>query len=206
MKLKASDFKTFAWRFVGLLFVVGGIYTILATLIPHQYMRLAIVVGFFTTILTIEMCPVVDFAWIRKMFQPFVGKEKPLEYNYRRLDKSREESSSPTRLMVRTAEGAFERGNVVEAYFWVTRARLMGERDVARNLIKYQNRWLESGCPREEENVRLDFSEECGIFAIAVLNIESGIGAAEGLKVIKQLAKSGLEEAKLYLRLYGMKS
>ena len=101
--------------------------------------------------------------------------------------------------MVKLGDYAYRRGAVVEAFYWTLLAELKGATGLGVALREMRSRWLSEGCPEEYENAYKDFTEEQGVFARAVLRLQSGVNPQYARARLKELADRGVEEARLFL-------
>ena len=96
-------------------------------------------------------------------------------------------------------EIALQRGMLIEAYYWMALADILGVRNLTVTLRRLRVRWMKVGTPTEYDNVYEGFDEEQGEFARALLRIQCGVLAPLARSRMKKLAAAGSEEALLYL-------
>ena len=101
--------------------------------------------------------------------------------------------------MVKLGEIAFQRGALVESYYWNVLAEMNGVRGVSVALQHIKGQWLAAGCPGELENVYDGFSARQGDFARAVLGLRSAVNAPIARRVLNDLAAAGSPEARQFL-------
>ena len=101
--------------------------------------------------------------------------------------------------MAKLGEYAARREAVVEAYYWTLLAELKGAKGLTAPLRELRLRWLALGCPNQYRNTYGEFTEAQGVFARAVLRLQSGIDPKYARARLKELAADGSEEARLYL-------
>lgn len=101
--------------------------------------------------------------------------------------------------MVKLGEIAFQRGALVESYYWNVLAEMNGVRGVSVALQRIKGQWLAAGCPDELENVYDGFSARQGDFARAVLGLRSAVNAPIARRVLNDLAAAGSPEARQFL-------
>lgn len=106
-----------------------------------------------------------------------------------------------TKAMIKLGDYAARRMTLVEAYYWFLLAELHGDRSVANNLRKLKLSWLGYGCPEEYENITEYFSEEKTAFTLAVLRLRCAIDAPFARAQLREMARGGCKEARLYLHL-----
>lgn len=100
---------------------------------------------------------------------------------------------------VKLGDYAFRRGWIVEAYYWTLRAQLLGAEGLEPALREIRRVWVLEESPLEYENVRLDFSEEQGVFARAALRLTCGFDVPFARQRLRDLRDRGCLEAKLFL-------
>lgn len=101
--------------------------------------------------------------------------------------------------MVKVGEYAYQRGAIVEAYYWTALAELRGATGLESVLRKMRAQWVVEGCPDEQENIHGEFSEAQASFALALLGIRCAVDAPTARAAIREMASNGVEEAQLFL-------
>ena len=101
--------------------------------------------------------------------------------------------------MTKLGEYAGRRGAVVEAFYWTLLAELKGAKGLKVQLRELRSRWQALGCPQQYHNTYMDFTEEQGVFARAVLRLQCGVDPQYARARLKELADRGVEEARLFL-------
>ncbi len=102
--------------------------------------------------------------------------------------------------LLRAGHGAYNRGKLVEAYFWTYKAKMEGGKSLAQPLSQLRDLWVENGMPNEYDNVRVDFPEESGSFARALLRIVCGINAPAEVHKLRTFAQAGHAESIQYFQ------
>lgn len=100
--------------------------------------------------------------------------------------------------LIRVGRGALNRQKIVEAYFWTYKAKMEGSKHINQTLSYLRDLWVTNGMPDEYDNVRVDFPEESGSFARALLRISCGINIPIEVNKLRNLAKSGHAESIQY--------
>ena len=95
---------------------------------------------------------------------------------------------------------AFQRGDVVEAFYWKQRVEMGGGRCRNPSLANIIETWTEVGCPDGSEEVGAGLSEQQADFAHAVLCLKSRVDPRFGTMRLKELADAGDEDAKKFLK------
>ena len=102
--------------------------------------------------------------------------------------------------MVKLGDYAYRRGAVVEAFYWTLLAELKGATGLGAALREMRVRWMSEGCPEEYENTYVEFTEEQGVFARAVLRLQCGVDPQYARARLKELAERGVEDAMRFLK------
>lgn len=102
--------------------------------------------------------------------------------------------------MSKLGDYAFERGDIVEAFYWKHRVEMNGGRCRNPSLMDIIGVWGDVGCPDGGEEVSAGFTETHAAFAHAVLCLKSGTNPQFGNFRLKELADAGDEDAKQFLR------
>ncbi len=95
---------------------------------------------------------------------------------------------------------AFQRGDVVEAFYWKQRVEMGGGRSRNPSLANIIETWTGVGCPDGSEEIGASLSEQQADFAHAVLCLKSRVDPLFGMMRLRELAEQGCEEARLFLR------
>ena len=95
---------------------------------------------------------------------------------------------------------AFQRGDVVEAFYWKLRVEMGGGRCRNPSLANIISVWTEVGCPDGSEDIGAGLSEQRAVFAHAVLCLKSRVDPRFGTMRLKELADAGDEDAKKFLK------
>ena len=102
--------------------------------------------------------------------------------------------------MSKLGDYAFNRGDVVEAFYWKHRVEMNGGRCRNPSLMDIIEIWGDVGCPDGGEEVSAGFTEQHAAFAHAVLCLKSGINPQFGNIRLKELSDAGDEDAMRFLR------
>ena len=97
-------------------------------------------------------------------------------------------------------DSAFQRGDIVEAFYWKQRVEMGGGRCRNPTLANIISAWAEVGCPDGGEEVGAGLSEQQADFAHAVLCLKSRVDPRFGTMRLKELADAGDEDALRFLR------
>ena len=95
---------------------------------------------------------------------------------------------------------AFQRGDVVEAFYWKLRVEMGGGRCRNPSLANIISVWTEVGCPDGSEDIGAGLSEQRADFAHAVLCLKSRVDPRYGTVRLKELADAGDEDATRFLK------
>ena len=95
---------------------------------------------------------------------------------------------------------AFQRGDVVEAFYWKLRVEMGGGRCRNPSLTDIIDAWTEVGCPDGSEDIGAGLSEQRADFAHAVLCLKSRVDPRYGTVRLKELADAGDEDATRFLK------
>ena len=95
---------------------------------------------------------------------------------------------------------AFQRGDVVEAFYWKQRVEMGGGRCRNPTLTDIIRVWTEVGCPDGSEDIGVRFPVQRADFAHAVLCLKSGVDPRFGTMRLKELSDAGDEDAMRFLR------
>ena len=95
---------------------------------------------------------------------------------------------------------AFQRGDVVEAFYWKQRVEMGGGRCRNPTLTDIVRVWTEVGCPDGGEEVGVRFPVQRADFAHAVLCLKSGVDPRFGTMRLKELSDAGDEDAMRFLK------
>ena len=95
---------------------------------------------------------------------------------------------------------AFQRGDVVEAFYWKLRVEMGGGRCRNPSLANIISVWTEVGCPDGSEDIGAGLSEQRADFAHAVLCLKSRVDPRYGTMRLKELADAGDEDATRFLK------
>ena len=95
---------------------------------------------------------------------------------------------------------AFQRGDVVEAFYWKQRGEMGGGRCRNPTLTDIVRVWSEVGCPDGVEEVGVRFPVQRADFAHAVLCLKSGVDPRFGAMRLKELSDAGDEDAMRFLK------
>ena len=95
---------------------------------------------------------------------------------------------------------AFQRGDIVEAFYWKLRVEMNGGRCRNPSLMDIIRVWNEVGCPDGGEEVGVGFAEQRADFAHAVLCLKSGVDPRFGTMRLKELSDAGDEDAMRFLK------
>ena len=95
---------------------------------------------------------------------------------------------------------AFQRGGIVEAFYWKQRVEMGGGRCRNPTLTDIVRVWTEVGCPDGGEEVGAGLSEQRADFAHAVLCLKSGVDSRFGTMRLKELSDAGDEDAMRFLK------
>ena len=101
--------------------------------------------------------------------------------------------------MVKLGDYAYRHGAVVEAFYWTFLAEMKGAEGLDDALCEMRTQWLAEGCPEEYENTYVEFTEEQGVFARAVLRLQCDVDPQYACARLEELAECGVEEAQLFL-------
>lgn len=102
--------------------------------------------------------------------------------------------------MSKLGDYAFERGDVVEAFYWKLRVEMGGGRCRNPTLTDIVRVWTEVGCPDGGEEVGVRFPVQRADFAHAVLCLKSGVDPRFGTMRLKELSDAGDEDAMRFLK------
>ena len=105
--------------------------------------------------------------------------------------------------MVKLGDYAYRRGAVVEAFYWTFLAEQKGASGLDEALCEMRTQWLAEGCPEEYENAYVEFTEEQGVFARAVLRLQCEVNPQYARARLEELAARGVEEAQRFLEKSG---
>ena len=97
-------------------------------------------------------------------------------------------------------DSAYQRGDLVEAFYWKQRVEMGGGRCRNPSLANIISAWAEVGCPDGGEEVGPGLSEQQADFAHAVLCLKSRVDPRFGTMRLKELADAGDEDALRFLR------
>ena len=95
---------------------------------------------------------------------------------------------------------AFQRGGIVEAFYWKQRVEMGGGRCRNPTLTDIVRVWTEVGCPDGVEEVGVRFPVQRADFAYAVLCLKSGVDPRFGTMRLKELSDAGDEDAMRFLK------
>lgn len=105
--------------------------------------------------------------------------------------------------MLKLGDYADRRGMIVEAYYWKLLAKMKGASGQSETLRKLTARWQKDKCPLEPDNVHAGFSPLQGSLARSFLRIRCSVDKPRSLKRLRDLARRGSKEAKLFLSSHG---
>lgn len=95
---------------------------------------------------------------------------------------------------------AFQRGALVEAFYWKQRVEMGGGRCRNPTLTDIIRVWTEVGCPDGSEDIGVRFPLQRANFAHAVLCLKSRVDSRHGTMRLKELSDAGDEDAKRFLK------
>ena len=95
---------------------------------------------------------------------------------------------------------AFQRGALVEAFYWKQRVEMGGGRCRNPSLADIIRVWTEVGCPDGSEDIGVGFPVQRADFAHAVLCLKSHVDSRHGTMRLKELSDAGDEDAKRFLK------
>ena len=98
--------------------------------------------------------------------------------------------------MAKLAEYASRRDAVVEAFYWMTRAKRRGLVGADDFLLQCRDQWLANGCPPEYENEYAFFDVRRGVLARAALRLACGVEVERAQQRLAGMITSGDAEAK----------
>ena len=94
---------------------------------------------------------------------------------------------------------AFQRGALVEAFYWRLRVEMGAGCCCNPILTNIISAWVGVGCPDGGEEIGASLSEQQAAFAHAVLCLLSGVDPRYGTMRLKELSDAGVEDAKQFL-------